>query len=283
MKGEMKRVHSPANYTKKPDIDDLIDDFIDAGVSPDKAVEYSLRYLAGGRYDVKNSDLAKEYPEEDRKLREMAKQIVDKLAKKNNHTFKVGGEEKPQEIITPDIDNYINENNRIMKIGCDWKGIKEIVNYEDEKIFIPTSDYCMIQCYEKFLNRRFKRVKKYKYGTTPRAMKLFLVKELVNCSCEKRHEKNCKEHESCNCQQAHTPECKKIIDETLSNLPQVVKYCQIKDKPGFRLLSRYLYKNKEQAIILVPLSNNCYHAILCKVNYKLLTKEDIKIKLAIKT
>jgi hypothetical protein len=195
--------------------------------------------------------------------------------------FIVTGEEvfggMPPEIINLNIDAYINENNRVIKIGYDRKVIKEIYEYEDEKIFIPSSDYSIIQCYEKLLNRRFKRLKKYKHNTTLRAIKLFLIKELVNCDCEKKHEKNCKEHESCNCRQAHTPECKKLIDETLATLPQIVKYGQIKHKTGFRLLSRYLYKNKDQTIILIPLGNNYYHAILAKVNYKLLTKEDIKI------
>lgn len=230
--------------------DDFAEEFIDAGATPEEAMEFALRYIAEGRFDESIYDVATEYMQDD--------------------------------VILPDIDEFISENNRIFKIGCDWEGVKEIEEYEDEKVYIPTSEYCMIKCYEKLLNRKFDRSRIHKYAATLKSMKLLLIKELVNCNCEKKHKKNCTKHKTCNCQQVHTTECQTVIDERLSDLPVVVKYGESKGKIGFHKVSN-IYKNKTQAIVLVPLGNNNFHAILSKVDYKQLTKEDLKIRLTTNT
>src|SRR5690606_13140679 len=111
-----------------------------------------------------------------------------------------------------------------------------------------TSEYCMIKCYEKVLNLVLNRTGIHKYAASLRSMKQLLIRELVNCDCEKRHERYCRQDFDCNCPQIHTPECKELIDETLAQLPVLVKYGRMRGKLGFHRISKNIYKNESQAI-----------------------------------
>jgi hypothetical protein len=245
----MKEMLKKAEEQREKDIeksrghtDDFAEEFLEAGVPPELTKKFALRYIKQELFDEEIETLAEEWMTE-----------------------------------RPDYRKLLNKNNKLFNIGCDWEGVMDVVEYEDDRVYIPTSGHCMIKCYEKFLNRKLNVSGVHQYAATLNSIKLCLIKNLVNCSCEKKHYKNCKRPETCNCRQAHTPECKEIIDETLSKLPRIVKYGERNGKVGFyRVSDSKTYKNRKQAIVLVPFGDNNYHAILSKINYIHLTEKDLE-------
>jgi hypothetical protein len=152
----------------------------------------------------------------------------------------------------------------------------DVKEYEDDRIYVPSSRHCIIKCYEKLLNRKIDASGIHKYAATLRGVQGCLTKNLVNCDCEKKHKPNCTRPDTCKCEKNHTLECKKVIDKELAKLPIIVKYCEYRGKIGFHPISRNSkYKNKDCAIVLVPFGDSNYHAILSKINYKELTEQDL--------
>lgn len=73
-----------------------------------------------------------------------------------------------------------DEFKKIFKIGCRFSGVKEIAEYEDKDIYIPSSYYCAIKCFEKFLNIEFDKVGLDPYGDSLRKIRKYLQDNGVN-------------------------------------------------------------------------------------------------------
>jgi DNA polymerase type B, organellar and viral len=72
----------------------------------------------------------------------------------------------------PDIEE--EEFERIFKIGCKFDGINEIMEYEDNDIYIPSSYYCAIKCFEKYLDIEFDKIGLNPYGDSLRKIRNYL-------------------------------------------------------------------------------------------------------------
>lgn len=238
---------------KRSHTDDLIEDFLEVGLPPHIAQEFAERFIDEGLEDKKLFA---------RKIEEVAEEYLQER---------------------PDYKKLSKHNNRdrVYNIGCDWQGAMDVVEYEDDRIYVPTSGYCIFKCIEKFLNKKFDKSGIHKYAATLKGMRLWVIKNLVRCFCEKKHKPNCTKPSTCNCQKEHSSDCQKLIDETLAKLPIIVKYGEFRGKIGFHpVAQKSRFKNKDCAIVLVPFGDSYYHAILSKINYKELTEEDLdKVRL----
>lgn len=63
---------------------------------------------------------------------------------------------------------------RKLKIGCEFRNIGYIKEYEDDQIYIPPSDYCFIRCVEKVLGKEISKVGLNPYGNTLTKLRMTL-------------------------------------------------------------------------------------------------------------
>ncbi len=66
-------------------------------------------------------------------------------------------------VYNPPTDDY---DNGTYRFGCEFDGVKQIAEYEDDLIYIPTSYYCGIKCIEKYLNVKTDRVGASQFGNS---------------------------------------------------------------------------------------------------------------------
>jgi len=161
-------------------------------------------------------------------------------------------------------------------IGCDYKGIKTIVEKENNNIFVPSSDYCMIKCYNKFfelINSDYRISTKFFSPYAPSLKKLQETILGVMIKCESGCKVNPKSYPGCSCTNA----CKKLKREKLKqyNLPQIYKiwYDKDKQKVKYEMLSKTKMTRKDYFIGLCHIGGNEYHAVLLKTLK--FTKDDI--------
>ena len=119
--------------------DDLIEEFMEAGLTLEYSEELAYRYLDEKLFDKTVQEVAEEFMQE--------RPNYKKLSKENNR-------------------------DRVYNIGCDWKGTMDVVEYENDRIYVPSSRHCIIKCYEKLLNRKINATGIHKYAATLREYKV---------------------------------------------------------------------------------------------------------------
>jgi len=126
---------------------------------------------------------------------------------------------------------------RSYKVGAEFNGISEIVEYEDRNMYIPSSGYCFIKCIEKLLNRSIEKVGISPYEITLTAIRKHLKSKLKDMSFEEY-------------------------------LPQIYKPIVESDEIMFSLISKgYKSEIKDYIIILFPITVEkilVYHAVLAR-------------------
>ena len=125
--------------------DDLIEDFIDQGFTPDEARDMAEAFIVIHR-DIREGEL----------------DLAD------------------IEFLADLIDEDTEEFKKIFKIGCCFNGIKEIAKYEDQSIYIPSSYYCAVKCFEKYLGGEIDKKGLNPYGDSLRKIRKKLVQEEID-------------------------------------------------------------------------------------------------------
>lgn len=184
-----------------------------------------------------------------------------------------------------DVDEYLPEDlgiPNIFRVGCDYKGIKCILEEDNENVYVPSSDYCYIKCINKFLQlvgKDFKFETKYfsPFAPSLKGIKEIMVGILYKC----RHNCPVKDNyaypgKSC------LPFCRKEKLEKFKQirLPDIYKvyFDKEKDRVVTKILSKGKRVRDDYGIGLCHLGNNEYHAVLLK-NINKLSIEDITFKL----
>lgn len=169
---------------------------------------------------------------------------------------------------------------RIFRIGCDYKGIKTIIEKENENVYIPSSDYCMLKCMNKFFELIGSKLRLTTKYFSPYAPSLKKLQELILAlliPCENKCKVNPNSYPGTMC----SKECKQEKRDKLSKLklPQVYKvwYDKEKDKVYTQMTTKSAKIRDDYFIGLCHVGGNEYHAILLKtLNLK---KEDITFEL----
>lgn len=196
----------------------------------------------------------------------------------NTYTRIPKSTDKEESFIIPDIFKSLGTGYRI---GCDYKGIKDIKEKENSNIFIPSSNYCFAKCLMKFYDiKKINRSSKFSdfkllspHSISLKKIRLEIISKIVTCkfNCPKGNETNpCK---TC------SKECKQDKKERFSKIsfPQIFKvwYDRKSNKVKRYIISKEKIIQNQPFIGLVYIGGNEYHAVLCKNNK--LTKEDITI------
>lgn len=163
-----------------------------------------------------------------------------------------------------DLSNIEEAPADLFDIGCDYNGIKEIVEEDRDNLFIPSSYYCILKCYEKSFERNRELIDEFKtsnninidisrnnvspYFIKLQTAKLIYKKALlkylydINCKCKSR--------------------CDICKDKKINELmPEIYKV----NKKKINTLSKS--KNNSiinDSIILAHLGRGKYHAMLAK-------------------
>lgn len=191
--------------------DDLVEDFLDDGYSLDEAMELAEAFIV----------LHQEIRE---------------------------GKLNPEDIDFLDNDENGEEFKKIFRIGCSFDGVKEIAEYEDDEIFIPSSYYCAIKCFEKFLDVELDKQGLNPYGDSLRKIR----KHLEDCGVD------------------------------LDFCPSVFKIVGEKGKEKFVTIDKSANNNAGGSVLLFKVKKFYYHAVLIKSNKITLqlfdkVKQNIKI------
>lgn len=264
--------------------DSIADDLIDYGFDPETAYEYAMDYITSGAFGVTPEEFADtvdtinefrpDYiePGNGDLINFNDDAAIDLLDDYNR------GE--PDEQIEYDIDELVNENNSIFRVGCDFEGIMGIQEYEDEKVYIPDSNYCIMKCYEKYFqligrDYKFDTNGLTPYGETLEKAKAKVLETLKKCQCPPKHRNNCAKV-NCKCTKDHTAECKELRANIKNLLPPFVKYGKIGNKNGFFRVNTH-DDFVTYSIVLLPFGNSYYHACLTKIDFRRLKKTDYPI------
>jgi hypothetical protein len=175
----------------------------------------------------------------------------------------------------------------VFNINADYKGIKSIVEEDRQNVYIPSSDYCYIKCYNKFLELiKHNDQVPTKYFSPYKSTLQDIRKKVIGYIAECKNGCQIIEHEYKG--KRCTRECNKIkksymLDNNLLLDEYKVYYDKSSNKIVAQLLSRTKRKRLDYAIGLLYLGGNEYHAILLKNVIKLrgntITKDDITLKL----
>ena len=181
------------------------------------------------------------------------------------------------EVLLPDI-----FKGKGYKIGCDYKGIKDIKEKENNNTYIPSSNYCFAKCIMKFydlkkINRTgalddFKLLSPH--AISLKKIRLELVNKMISCRF------NCPSGSETNKYKTCSKECIKNKKERLMKLPfpQIFKVWFDRETNQVKryLISKEKIIENQPFIGLLHIGGGEYHAILCK--NKFLTKEDILVE-----
>lgn len=121
--------------------DDLIEYYVDAGYNALEADKLAHNYVVDNNYQINLDEYAEDFNFNEKKRintndPQVRKRVIKAMITKR---------EKKLARDRRDI-------RRRYQIGCDFKGVEYIQEYDDEKIYIPKSDYCFIRCIEKCNN-----------------------------------------------------------------------------------------------------------------------------------
>jgi hypothetical protein len=159
--------------------------------------------------------------------KEYVKEEIDKEADEKNYDEDVGRHRDPV-------------TGRFYKVGCDFGGVKEIKEYDDAKIYIPSSHFCGVKCYEKYFKKKSDRKEMDPYGSTLNSLRKYAKKNFSNNADE---------------------------------IPQFIKSSKkgMVTTDGNKLNKSknliYLLKaNKIKGVETIEHDHIFYHAILCKTN-----------------
>lgn len=174
---------------------------------------------------------------------------------------------------------------RKFKVGCDYKGIKVIKESENEKVFIPSSDYCFVKCVNKFLELRNRKTRISTKFMNPYSLTIDKLKRIISgtvypCKnkCPVRNEYD---YPGKSCSKLCV---KEKLDKYNSQFPDIYKvyYDRSKGKVIMETLNKAAPRSY-YGIGLCHLGGNEYHAILMKgMNDKSkFLKEDITFTLVL--
>jgi hypothetical protein len=219
----------------------------------------------------------------------MGKQFIDiatELLDEREKYILENDEVKTDNITDLFIPSSFGEN-AIFDIGCDYKGVQSIVEFENDRVYIPDSDYCFIKCYNKFLEliKSDRRINTAGISSDT-AKKDSLTKRVINqlIPCTKECLKNLTiVREKC------SKDCfanKKTTSQQLMLDVYKVKYNSDTDKIEAKIIGHHRNKTElAYSIALIHVGNNQYHAILIKgllgKNRNKLTTADITLNFEI--
>lgn len=169
-----------------------------------------------------------------------------------------------EEIEAIDLDEIEEAPPNLFDIGADYEGIKEIVEDDRENIYIPSSYYCILKCFEKsferniqIINQRKKTNNEWKGISTERISPYFiklqsakllykktLIKYLYGSECKCRSKCETCENENVN---ELIPEIYKVTNKKITILSKKKNISIVND-----------------SIILGHLGRGKYHAMLAK-------------------
>lgn len=134
----------------------------------------------------------------------------------------------------------------IIGVGCDFKGLKQIVEYEDDKVFIPQSYHCLIHAANKIAEME-------KWNTKLKIpdgeIDLMTTKSFKKHILGTKKTKDGKESKS-------TPLCK------WEEFPRLARWSN--KKGCFVAMSNSHKSDSEFVILLIQINNHEYHAVISK-------------------
>lgn len=193
-------------------------------------------------------------------------------------------QEENEDMEFPDLEEFLSQDvgrPRSFHIGCDYKGYLSVKEFENERVYIPSSDYCYVKCFNKYIElmNRPKRLEFkhfYPYQMSLKKINLVISGLLIKCKndCKVRDEK-AYPGKSC------SKECVRQRLEKFQNVgfPDVYKvwYDREKGKVIKKILSNDAPVCRDGfGIGICHIKGDEYHAILIKdPQNTTLTKEDI--------
>lgn len=160
----------------------------------------------------------------------------------------------------------------IFKVGCAFRGIGYIKEYEDDMIYIPPSDYCLIRCVEKAMGIKIdtKGLNPYGNSLTKLRMSIKNVIEIDNIPSIITIDFNFKKNIIVDVYE----DIKEIDEEeelfeVLDDIESGRNYEQENNNEiikTFTPINRGKQKDEKFKILLCRLNSNEYHAILIKIN-----------------
>ena len=261
---------------------DIVDGFMDDGYDYIEAKEIFDAMVQNPNMFSYTRDEVVDYIETTKEEAEIWRKVLE-------------GEEESEEddFDIPSYDEVYSTNvgkPKIFKIGCDYKGVKVIVEEDKERVYIPSSEYCFIKCINKYLSLIGQKVRigtKYlnPYGDSLKKLKDVACGAVIKCTCGNSKKGDGYIGQNC------TDSCKKEKDDYYKLLmPEIYKvyYSKEKSRVEVQILTKSASKrNPEIAKIydygigICHLGGNEYHAILLKgvSNKRQYIKEDITFKL----
>ena len=255
--------------------DDVVYECHELGITLEEASVMAWNYISSGRFET-----VSEFIE------------VDRLGRIDISDENVG-EDTDEEIF--DFDHEDEAPTRIFDIGCDFKGCKEINEDDREDMYIPSSYYCILKCYEKSFERNKGIIDTYKtvtgntfsiprdkispYGMCNKKARRVYMKALMlylhnaECTCTNRKCDNCKRYKL----DELIPEHYKISDKKIVTLSKLKNKTVVNDSV---LLGHYK-GSSYHAILLkqrIPKKLNEYNLKVSFISNTALEMEQVRIK-----
>jgi hypothetical protein len=251
--------------------DDIIHEFHELGITLEEATDMAWEYIAT---EIWTS--TKEFAETVR-LGEIEFSDAEEIDIENNLT---------DMDIEFDLDHEIEAPQRIFEIGCDYQGDKEISEEDRTDIYIPSSYYCILKCYEKSFERNKEIIDTFKYPNVNNEFEISRMGVspygLTNKNAKKIYAKSLRKYLfnlDCTCTNLTCDNCK---NENYNVNHLIPEHYKIKDKKIFTISRN---KNKtiiNDCILLGHLHGSFYHAILLKQKTpKKLKEYNLKVKFMI--
>jgi len=186
--------------------EDLIDEYMDEGMTADEAYDAAMNFIAV-------------------KAKERRQQMENLECLDSDDEDCEDDEPETKE----------EKYKRIFNIGCGFKGVTEIGEYEDNEIYIPSSYYCLIKCVEKHLGMNFDKTGLNPYGDSLKKLRDYL-----------------RENE-------------KLIGAEFNIYPSIFKKCKTKGRK-FITIDKKAQNICGACILLMDMKKGNYHAVLIKSN-----------------